>query len=115
MRHVDELDRKGAYVDTLTRLDPVQRGFAQEFVLFQTPLHERERECSSVDWDLELRQQKRDSTNVVFMTVGENQCTDFPGVLFQIRKVGSYDINSKQFGIRKHHAGVDHNDVVAVA
>ena len=36
-------------------------------------------------------------------------------VLFEVREVRRDDVHAEQFGVGEHHAGVDHDDVVAVA
>ena len=36
-------------------------------------------------------------------------------VLFEVGEIGRNDIYAQKFLVREHHAGVDHDDVVAVA
>ena len=52
---------------------------------------------------------------MVFVAVGEDQRADLLLVLFQVGEVGHDDIDAQQFRVGEHHAGIDHDDVVAVA
>ena len=52
---------------------------------------------------------------MVFVAVGEEQAADMLAILFQVGEVGGDDVDAQQFGVGEHHAGVDDDDVVAVA
>jgi hypothetical protein len=84
-------------------------------VLFQAPFDEGEGERSPVDGDVHLRQQKGDAADVVLVTVGEEQAADHSAVFLEVVEIGGDDVNAEEFGIGEHHAGVDDDDVVAVA
>ena len=49
------------------------------------------------------------------MPVGEKQGTHVLAVIFQVSQVRRDDVYAKQVILRKHHTGVDDNDVVSVA
>ena len=52
---------------------------------------------------------------MIFVTVGEDDGTDVLTVLFEVRDVRDDEVDAEKLGFGKHHAGVDHDDVVADA
>ena len=82
MRDVDELNLEGPDLDHLPGLDPVQLDLVEHLVLFQAPLHQRQRERCAVDRNVDLRQQKRQRANVVLMPVRQQQRTNKLFVFF---------------------------------
>ena len=52
---------------------------------------------------------------MVFMSVGQDDAANALTVLGEIRNVRDNDIDTEQFGFRKHHSGVDDNNVIAPA
>src|SRR5260370_38901475 len=52
---------------------------------------------------------------MILVSMRKNKATHHGGVLLEIAKVGSDNVHAKKFGIRKHHSGIDNNNVVAVA
>src|SRR5688572_3762501 len=73
VRYANELNLKGAERDLIVWLYPVQLGFFEQFVLFEPPLDQSQGERSPVDREFDLREQKRNTTDVVFMPVRENK------------------------------------------
>jgi hypothetical protein len=49
------------------------------------------------------------------MTVSQNNAADFIAVLDQISDVGNNDIHSEQFRFGEHKAGIDDDNVIAIA
>src|SRR6185312_2549026 len=113
--NMNELDLERSKRDTIAGLNGVQIRLVQKFVLFQTPLDQREREIGTVHRNLELGKQERHRPDVILMAMRENQAANHIGVLLKVGEVGSNDIDAEQFRFRKHHAGVDHDDVLAIA
>ena len=52
---------------------------------------------------------------MVFVAVRQNDGAHGVAVLLQVGDVGDDDVHAKQFGFGKHHPGIDHDQVVAVA
>src|SRR6478672_11523604 len=52
---------------------------------------------------------------MILMPVREYQSAHMTSVLFEVRKIGSDNVNTQQLGIGEHHAGVDNDNVVTVA
>ena len=114
VRHVDELDGERSQHQTVARLDGLELGLVQHFVLFQTPFDQRQSERGAVDGNVQLGEQKRDAADVVFVPVRQDQATHVLRVLLQVREIGRDDVHAHQFGVREHHARVDDDDVVAI-
>ena len=66
--------------------------------------------------ELEIRRRKNaTSSDVVFVTVRQQQCTHMLAVFFEEREVRRDDIDPEQLRLGKHHARIDYDDVVTVA
>ena len=76
VRDVDELDGERAELDPRAGLDLVQLGIVQHAVLFQAPLHQRQREGGAVDRHVDLAQQKRHRADVILVAVRQDQRAD---------------------------------------
>ena len=72
---MDEFDLKGPDLDHLPGLDAVQFHLVEHLVLFQAPLHERQRERRAIHRNVEFGQQKGQRADVVFMPVRQQQRT----------------------------------------
>ena len=112
---VDELNLKRADLKPVAGTDDVQLRALLQVVLFEAAPHQRQRELSAVDRDVQLPEQERDGPDVVFMPVGQQQRPDVRPVLLQIGEVGDHDVHAQELLFREHHPGVDDDDVVPVA
>ena len=77
-------------------------------------LHQRQRERGAVNRHVQLRKQKRNAADVVFMAVRQDQAADHLPVFLQVGEIGRDDVDAQQFRIGKHHSRIDDDDVVAV-
>ena len=94
VRHPDELHHKRPEFNLLPGLHPLQHRRFIQVVLFKPPFHQRQREVGPIDRDVHLRQQERNSTDVVFVAVRQKKRPNHGPVFFQIREIGSYDIDA---------------------
>ena len=95
--------------------DLAQVRVVEQAVLFQLVFHQRQRELGAEDRHPQFGKHPGQRADVVFMPVGQNDAADFVAVLDQICDVGNNDIHAEQFGFREHKAGVDDDNVIAVA
>ena len=86
-----------------------------EIVLFQAPLHQRQRERRAVDRHVDLGEEVGHGADVVLVAVGQNQGADLRLVLLEESQVGHDQVDAQQFGVGEHHPAIDDDDVVAVA
>jgi hypothetical protein len=52
---------------------------------------------------------------MVLVGVGQNDGANMLAVLDQVRNIGNYDVNAKQFSFGEHQAGIDDDNVIAIA
>jgi hypothetical protein len=83
-------------------------------VLHQFGPRERQSECSSIDGGVDLIQHIGQRANVIFVAVSQKNGPDSVLNLPQVSDVGNNDVNARQFGIREHHAAIDHHGVIAI-
>src|SRR6202035_1262262 len=72
-------------------------------------------ELRAPDGNVEFGEHPGKRTDVIFVTVSEDDAADALPVLDEIGNVGDYDVDTEEFGFGKHESGVDDNDVVAPA
>src|SRR5690349_11970988 len=54
-------------------------------------------------------------SDMVLMAVSEDEGADQFAVLFEVCEIGRNDVDAQEFGVREHHSGIHHDDVIAVA
>jgi len=113
--HLYWIDRERPDLEALTRLDLVEFRVIQQAVFFQLPFDIGQRKLGAVDRDIQFRQDPRQRSNMVLVAMRQHDGAHVLAVLRQIGDIGDNDIDTQQFGFRKHQAGVDHNDVISPA
>ena len=108
MRRADRLDIKASELYFISCVYRPQ--VTMNPVLFQLVFHQTQRQSGSVNRDVNILQQIRDCTDMVFVTV-RNYHSDNPVFIRQkIGKIGDDDINSVHFVIRERKPAVyNHN------
>ena len=101
---------------TFAGLDAVELASFSQLVLFETALDQRQRESGAVHRDVRSAD-RRNGTPPMWSSwpcvrIRPRTCS---AILFEVREIGGDDIDAKEFGIREHHAGIDDDNVVAVA
>ena len=69
----------------------------------------------AVDGNIDIGEEIRHGADMVLMAVGEDEGANLLLVFLEKGEVGHDEIDAQEFGVREHHPGVDHNDVVAEA
>ena len=72
-------------------------------------------ERRAVDRRRNVVHQMDNRSNMVFVPVRQHHRAHVVAVLQQVADVGHHDVHAQQLDFGEHQAGVDHNDVVAVA
>ncbi len=93
----------------------MSRGSFVQLVLFQAPLHQRQGKGGAIDRNIDFGKEVGHGADVVFMTVRKDQGPDLVLVFLEEGEVGHHQVDTQEFGVRKHHAGIDNDDVVAIA
>jgi len=111
----DEFDFVLAEFDATARNSLEKFSGIEEASFFETLFYESEGEAGSVYRDIEIAEDVGKRADVIFVAVGEDNAADMLAILFEIGHVGDDEVDAKKFGVGKHHAGVDDEDVVAKA
>src|ERR1700679_2377583 len=84
-------------------------------MLFQLALNISQRELSAIHRDIQLRQNPRQSANVVFMPMGQNDRANLLAVFSQIADIRDDNVHTQQLFFRKHQTGIDDDNVILPA
>ena len=109
MRYRNELHSKGTQLDRVTRVDLVQYGVSEQPVVVQFPFDQFEGERAAVDGDVQVRQYKRQCSDVIFVPVREHDRFHLFTVVQQEGDVRDDDVDTQQLLFREEQAAV-HND-----
>src|SRR5665213_1011942 len=112
MSHANGLDREWPNGELLFGRDLDQLDLVKQSVLFKLAFNVGKRELSGVHRHLDLAQNPRQSTNVIFVAMGKNNRAHMLLVLNQVSDIGYHNVNAKQLRLRKHEAGVNYDNVV---
>ena len=115
MRDADGHDREDAEVEAAAGEDFDELGVVEQAMLFELAFDVGEGELGAVDGDVELGEDPGQAADVVLVAVGEDDAADLGAVLDEVADVGDDDVDAEELFFGKHEAGVDDDDVVAVA
>src|SRR5688500_18316654 len=115
MRCPDELDSKRSDLDNLTRLNAMNQYVVEQVVLFEFSFRQPNREVRGVDRHVEFLEDVRKRSQVVLMTVRENDRGEVISVLFEKIKVGDTDVHPVNAFFRKPHSGVNDDHFIVIA
>ena len=110
VRDVKELHLERAELDYVFGLHGVELRLIQQSMLLELVANQSHREAAAVDRHVQIGKYEGQRANVVLMTMGEEDAADFVLVLKKESDVGDDHVNTEQFVVRKHHAGVDNDD-----
>jgi lysozyme len=114
MRRTNEFDRERTDGDYITRLDAMQHDIAENAVLIELAFRQAEREARSINRNIELLQDVRQRTEMIFVSVGENDRSNLVAILFEDLKVRNANVDAIDALFGKPHAGVDNDHLVAI-
>ena len=112
--NVNEFDGEDTAADHIARLTFDQLGFHIVAVFRELVAQDTECQTGTVDRDVNIAQDVRKRTDVVFMSVRNENTADFVLILFQIRDIGNDEVDAGHFIIREAHAAVDDDDIVFI-
>ena len=115
MRDVNGVNGERSRLEALSWVDFTQIGIFEQSVLFEFVFQQGERELRSPHRHIEFGKNPRQSADVVFVTVGEDDGAHPLPVFDQIGNVRNNDVHAQQFRLGEHQAGVNHDDVIAPA
>ena len=89
-----------------------QVGAFRQIVFDQLRMRQRQREGSAVNRHINFFQQIGQAADVIFVAVRQQNGADAFAIRAHVTEVGNDNVHAEQFGIRKHDAAVDDNDVI---
>src|SRR5664280_932049 len=115
VRDLHRVYRENADLESLSGANLVQHRVIQQAVFFQLPFYIGEGKLRPIDRHVEFAEHPWQRANMVFVAMRENDSPYFFAVLDEVANIGHHDIDAEELGLRKHHPGINHNDVVAIA
>src|SRR5438045_4636115 len=74
-----------------------------------------ERELGTVDRNIDFGQNPRQATDMVLVTVGEDDGANLIAILHQVADVRNHNVHAQQFGLGEHQSGINDKNVVTPA
>ena len=115
VRDVDVFDAEASDLRAIAGLHFAQVGRIQQPVFLQPLAHQRQRESGAVDRHVQVAQDVGQGADVIFVPVRQHDGAHPIAILLEVGDVRNDDVHAEQFGFRKHHPGIDDDDVVAAA
>jgi len=115
VRYLDGVDTERADLDANAGFQFIQFSIVEQAMLIELVFDIGQREFRTPYWYIQFGEDPWDAADVIFMPVGEDDGANFVPVLGEVADVGDDDVHAQQFGLGKHEAGVDDNDIVAPA
>ena len=115
VRHLDRMNRKRPNAEALSRLDFPQVGVLQQPMLFQLVFDISQREFRTPNRHVQFGKHPREGTDVVFVSVGENNGANLRAIFNQVGDVRHNDVHPQQLGFGEHQPGIDHDNVILPA
>ena len=112
VRDLDRADGEGPDLETLARADLAQIGVVQQSVLVKLVFDVGQGELRAPDRHVQLAQDPGQAADVVFVTVGENDALHPLPVFGQVGNIRDNNVDAQQFGLGKHQAAVDDDNIV---
>ena len=115
MGHLQGMNGEGSDFETRSGRDLAQVGVVEKLMFVEFIFDVGERELGGPDGDIQFAENPGKRADVVFVAVGKHDAAHMLAIFEEVRDVGDDDVHAQQFGFGEHQAGVDNNDVVAVA
>ena len=109
------LDGEGAEVKLLPRRNLDQFRVVEQLVFFQLAFDIGQGELGRVDRHFQFTQDPWQPTDVVLVTMGQDDGANMLAVFGEVRDIGDDNVDAQQFSLGKHETGIDDDDVVCPA
>ena len=112
MIYMDKLNIKASQFNVAAFFDNIKSCGMIYTMLFKFVFHKTDCQSGSVNRNIEFLQKERNTSYVVFMTVCENQTSDFIKILFKVSKIRDNKVYTKHITVRESHSAVQNNNIV---
>ena len=113
VRHLDGMNGERSSLEALVGTHFAQVGVVQQAVLVKFVFDIGERELGAPHGNFEFGEHPGKRTDVVFMTVRQDDSAHALAVFDEIGDVGDHDVDTEKFGFGEHESGVDDDNVVS--
>src|ERR1700732_968029 len=100
--YADGVDGEDAELETLSRSHLSQVGVVEQAMLIELVFDVGECELGAPDWDIQLREDPRQGSDMIFVTVGEDDSSDALTIFDEVGNVGYHDVDAQKFGLGEH-------------
>ena len=111
---MDELHLEAAELKLIARLFREDLRMVKQVMLFELELNDRRRQRRCIDRHVKLLEHIRDRANVVLVSVRDDHAADAVFVGLQVADVRDDHVNAVEVLIRKAHAAVDKEHILAI-
>src|SRR4051812_30594247 len=107
MRHANEFDLEGTDINNVARLDAMQQHIAEQVVFFEFAFSQAGGEMRTVNRDVEAFEDVRQCTEMIFVTVREDDCGDVVAIPLKKPKIRDRDVDAVSRFFGKAHPRVE--------
>ena len=111
---MDKLHLEAAELKLIARLFREDLRMVKQVMLFELELNDRRRQRRCIDRHVKLLEHIRDRANVVLVSVRDDHAADAVFVGLQVADVRDDHVNAVEVLIRKAHAAVDKEHILAI-
>src|ERR1044072_9461804 len=113
MRNADEFDLEHADIHDVARLDAMQQRIAEQLLFFEFAFRKSGGEVRTVNWDVELFEQVREGTEMIFVAMGQDDGGDIVAILVEKTEIWDRDVDAVSGLFGKAHPGARKHPLVA--
>lgn len=95
-------------------INAVKPGIPEQPVLLQLSLDQAKRQARGIEREIHLLEQIRNTADMVFMPVGDNQGPHLILIIQQVGNIGNDQVNTQQALIRKFRPAADSDNIITV-
>src|SRR5262249_22059122 len=115
VRDLNRMNRERSDLEPLPGTNLAQISVVEKLVLVELVFDVGKSELGAPHRNIKFTENPGQAADVILVAMGEDDGANVLTVLEKIRDVGDNDVDPKQFGLGKHQASVNDNDVVSPA
>src|ERR1700682_2334864 len=107
------MNGEGSNLEPFAGTNFAQVGVVEELVFVELIFDVGQRELGRPNRNIQFAENPRQSADVIFVAVGQDDAAHMLAIFEQVRNIGDDDVDAQQLGFRKHQAGINHDDVIS--
>jgi len=111
---LNKFHSKISKINHLSVLYFFQLGGTHKIVFFQFVADQSQRQLGSIDWNIDLLQYIRQSSNMVLMSVSNHKALHFGNVFLKISHIRDNKINSQHIILRERKSAIHNYNAVFI-